>query len=166
MKNILVLSLLLILFAGCQQPTKPVTPPTDTTTQEKVVPPTEKETLSQDSDEMKKESDEEEENESAEEEAKEKALEEEMAKMPTTTSTATKAITLEEVKKHSTEADCWAAINGKVYDLTAWIDKHPGGDRNILRICGMDGTKAFEGKHGGEAKPEKILEGFAIGTLE
>ncbi len=77
-----------------------------------------------------------------------------------------KVFTMTEVQANNTESNCLTAINGKVYDLTAFVTKHPGGDRNILRICGKDGSSTFEGQHGGEGKPEKILAGFEIGILK
>jgi cytochrome b involved in lipid metabolism len=49
--------------------------------------------------------------------------------------------------------------------LTAYISRHPGGAKNILRICGKDGTSTFEGQHGGESRPERTLEGYFIGSL-
>jgi len=52
-----------------------------------------------------------------------------------------------------------------VYDLTKWIARHPGGQREILAICGRDGSSAFNGQHGGDARPEQLLAGFEIGTL-
>lgn len=73
--------------------------------------------------------------------------------------------TLAEVALHNTEEDCWSAVNGKVYDVSAFFGKHPGGDKNLFRICGIDGTAAFNGQHGGDAKPERTLEGFYIGDL-
>jgi cytochrome b involved in lipid metabolism len=79
---------------------------------------------------------------------------------------AGKTYTMAEVQAASSPEKCWSAINGKVYDLTAWINKHPGGDKNILKLCGLDGTAAFNGKHGGQAKPEATLAGFEIGTLK
>lgn len=82
-----------------------------------------------------------------------------------TTTPVTKTFTLADVMTHNTETDCYSAINGNVYDLTAWIKKHPGGDRNILRICGLDGSSAFNGQHGTDLKPERILAGFEVGTL-
>lgn len=92
---------------------------------------------------------------------------------PTTTTTTTTATTTPAVKTftsaqvatHNSEADCYSAVNGNVYDLTAFITKHPGGDRNILRICGIDGSAAFNSQHGGDPKPERILAGFEVGTL-
>lgn len=76
-----------------------------------------------------------------------------------------KTFTMDEVSVHSTEASCYTVIRGTVYDLTAWISKHPGGDKNILKLCGIDGTTAFVGQHGGSEKQENVLAGFEIGTL-
>ncbi len=91
------------------------------------------------------------------------------AKTTTGTTTGTtsgqKTFTLAQVATHNSEPDCYSAINGFVYDLTAWINKHPGGDRAILSICGKDGSAAYNGQHGGASKPERILAGFEVGTL-
>jgi len=77
-----------------------------------------------------------------------------------------KTYTMEEVAKHNSKESCWTVIRGEVYDLTNWIDKHPGGPDKILKICGKDGTDLFVRQHGGKEKPEKILESFEIGTLK
>jgi cytochrome b involved in lipid metabolism len=77
-----------------------------------------------------------------------------------------KTYTMEEVAKHNSKESCWTVIRGEVYDLTNWIDKHPGGADKILKICGKDGTDLFVKQHGGKEKPEKILEDFEIGTLK
>lgn len=82
-----------------------------------------------------------------------------------TTDTTVKSYTMAEVAQHNNEVSCRSVINGNVYDLTSFVTQHPGGDRNILKICGIDGTMAFEGKHGGQNRPEKTLAGFMIGTL-
>jgi len=74
-------------------------------------------------------------------------------------------IMMAEVAQHNNEASCWTAIRGTVYDITAFIDKHPGGDRGILRLCGIDGTERFENEHGGQKKPEQTLTSFEIGAL-
>ncbi len=76
-----------------------------------------------------------------------------------------KSYTMAEVAAANTESNCLTVINGTVYNLTAFVNKHPGGDRNILRICGKDGTSAFNGQHGGESKPENILATFSVGVL-
>jgi cytochrome b involved in lipid metabolism len=83
----------------------------------------------------------------------------------TTESTTTKSIALAEVANHTTESDCRTAINGTVYDVTAFFGKHPGGDKNLFRVCGIDATQVFERKHGGDTRAKNVLAGFEIGTL-
>jgi cytochrome b involved in lipid metabolism len=85
---------------------------------------------------------------------------------PVTPTPVTAGYTKEEVAQHATESSCWSIVNGYVYDLTSYVSKHPGGSRNILKICGKDGTSAFEGQHGGESRPERTLEGYKIGPLK
>lgn len=70
-----------------------------------------------------------------------------------------------QVAAHADKTSCWSIVNGNVYDLTNWISKHPGGQGEILAMCGKDATSAFEGEHGGDSKPEKILASFFIGAL-
>lgn len=69
------------------------------------------------------------------------------------------------VMTHNSAASCWTAINGSVYDLTSWIDQHPGGPEAILFLCGKDGSSAFNDQHGGQRRPANELAGFKIGTL-
>jgi cytochrome b involved in lipid metabolism len=76
-----------------------------------------------------------------------------------------KAYDLPEVAQHATDADCWLAVDGKVYDVTQAVDKHPGGPA-ILKGCGKDATELFNGveKHGEQARG--FLQNLQIGTLE
>jgi len=73
--------------------------------------------------------------------------------------------TLSEVSSHNSESDCWSAINGKVYNLTDWINKHPGGSERIIGICGIDGSSAFNTQHNGQGEPASYLSSFYIGNL-
>ena len=75
------------------------------------------------------------------------------------------ALTMEQVKKNNTARSCWSVINGNVYNLTNWISSHPGGDDEIIRLCGIDGTKVFSSKHGGDTQAESRLSGFLLGKL-
>ncbi|MFM1995405.1 MAG: hypothetical protein RLZZ610_922 [Actinomycetota bacterium] len=74
-------------------------------------------------------------------------------------------ISVAEVQKHNTEADCWTVINGDVYDLTSYISRHKGGAAVLTGICGKDGTKAFSGQHAGASKPNADLSSLIVGPL-
>jgi cytochrome b involved in lipid metabolism len=50
---------------------------------------------------------------------------------------------LSEIANHDTKEDCWTTIDGIVYDLTSFVQNHPGGEA-ILTVCGTDGTEAFK----------------------
>lgn len=82
-----------------------------------------------------------------------------------TASSSTSVYTLAQVATHNKQADCWTAINGKVYDVTSWATKHPGGDQNIYRLCGIDGTSAFSQQHGNQSEPNDTLGEYQIGVL-
>jgi cytochrome b involved in lipid metabolism len=85
---------------------------------------------------------------------------------PSSESTAeSTGITLEELATHNSAQDCWSAVNGKVYDLTEFVNQHPGGSDKIEQICGRDGTSAFNGQHRGEDTPVSTLGNFLVGEL-
>ncbi|MEY4990490.1 MAG: hypothetical protein RIS08_716 [Actinomycetota bacterium] len=86
--------------------------------------------------------------------------------IPTPSETASTAgYTKAQVAEKSTRSNCWVIVNESVYNLTDWINKHPGGSGSIASLCGQDATSAFEGKHGGEARPSSILESYYLGPL-
>jgi cytochrome b involved in lipid metabolism len=63
---------------------------------------------------------------------------------------------------------CWKAIDGKVYDVTAYIPAHPTPERVILRWCGRDSTAAWNDK--GDGRPHSpvaaaMLRQYLIGKL-
>lgn len=76
-----------------------------------------------------------------------------------------KTFTLNEVAKHASAVSCYTVVKGNVYDLSSWIDQHPGGAGTILSMCGNDSTNAFIAQHGGQRKPEAELASFQIGVL-
>ena len=48
-----------------------------------------------------------------------------------------------ELKRHRRRNDAWMAINGKVYNVTSYLPFHPGGEKEMMRGVGRDGTKLF-----------------------
>ena len=56
-------------------------------------------------------------------------------------------ISLEELARHRTADDCWLALQGQVYDVTAFLDRHPGGGGILLKFAGQDASRVFAAKH-------------------
>jgi hypothetical protein len=79
---------------------------------------------------------------------------------------AAKGITKAEVAAKNTTSNCWTIIGNKVYDLTAWVSRHPGGSSSIASLCGIDGTSRFRNQHGSSGKPNFTVEGYYIGDLK
>ncbi|XP_058100199.1 delta(8)-fatty-acid desaturase-like [Magnolia sinica] len=72
-----------------------------------------------------------------------------------------KYISTEELRKHDKPDDVWISIQGKVYDVTAWVKDHPGGELPLINLAGQDVTDAFVAYHPGTAW--KYLDRFFIG---
>jgi len=73
--------------------------------------------------------------------------------------------TQEQVEAHNSVDDLWVIYNGAVYDVTKYIDEHPGGEEVIADVGGQDATEAFNDiGHSDDA--HEILEKMKIGLLE
>lgn len=48
-----------------------------------------------------------------------------------------------QLQNHNSANDCWVLIDGDVYDLTVYADKHPGGASVITNLCGTDGSAMY-----------------------
>ncbi|XP_036181755.1 fatty acid desaturase 2-like protein FADS2B isoform X2 [Myotis myotis] len=53
----------------------------------------------------------------------------------------------QEIQRHNQETDQWLVINRKVYDVTSWADRHPGGRRVLNHYAGEDATDVFRAMH-------------------
>lgn len=73
-----------------------------------------------------------------------------------------KTYSLSEISGHSSKNDCWMAVSGKVYDVTKYVNAHPGGSA-ILMGCGKDATSYFSGRHSNYAW--NLLSEYYIGDL-
>jgi hypothetical protein len=84
---------------------------------------------------------------------------------PTPEVTTASVYTMAKVKENNSATSCWSVINGKVYDLTKWINSHPGGSSAIKGLCGIDGTASFTAQHRGQGSPASTLAGYLLGPL-
>ncbi|CAN2235411.1 cytochrome b5 domain-containing protein [Candidatus Planktophila dulcis] len=84
---------------------------------------------------------------------------------PTPEVTTQSGYTMAKVKENNSAASCWSVISGNVYNLTQWINSHPGGPSAIRGLCGVDGSSSFNGKHGRQSNPNETLAGYLLGPL-
>ena len=59
----------------------------------------------------------------------------------------TRIVTKEELSRHNTESDAWMAIRGKVYNISKYLDYHPGGVPILMPEAGTDATLLFDKHH-------------------
>ncbi|PPQ63026.1 hypothetical protein CVT24_005972 [Panaeolus cyanescens] len=76
-----------------------------------------------------------------------------------------------EVAAHNTRESCWIIVHGKVYDVTEFLDEHPGGSKIILKYAGKDATQEYDPIHPPDAittnlPPEKHLGPVQPDTVE
>jgi len=74
------------------------------------------------------------------------------------TEPAGKSYTWQEVAEHNTEKSLWVTVRGKVYDISSWVDNHPGGKEILLLAAGRDITYAFDSYHPFTEKPTQVRE--------
>ncbi|CAD5123541.1 DgyrCDS11881 [Dimorphilus gyrociliatus] len=74
-------------------------------------------------------------------------------------------VTAEELAKHNKPNDAWMAIRGRVYNVTPYMDFHPGGIMELMRGVGMDATELFMEVHKW-VNAESMLEKCYVGKME
>ena len=84
---------------------------------------------------------------------------------PTPTDTTGTGLTVAQVATHNQATDCWTIIKSDVYDLTSYIQQHPGGSGVLINLCGTDATQAFESQHASQMAPASALAALKIGRI-
>ncbi|XP_028258569.1 cytochrome b5 type B [Parambassis ranga] len=75
-----------------------------------------------------------------------------------------KYYTLEEIRLHNMSSDTWLIIHDKVYDITGFLEEHPGGEEVLLEQAGADATESFEDV-GHSTDAREMLQQYYIGEL-
>ncbi|KAM0923610.1 hypothetical protein ACQ4PT_005408 [Festuca glaucescens] len=78
---------------------------------------------------------------------------------------AGKLYSFQEVGRHADRKDCWLVIDGKVYDVTPFMDEHPGGEDVLLACTGKDATADFENTGHSESAKEMMPQ-YCIGEVD
>ncbi|CAM0881070.1 unnamed protein product [Alopecurus aequalis] len=73
---------------------------------------------------------------------------------------------LSDVSLHASRKDCWVVIHGKVYDVTKFLEDHPGGEDVLLHVSAYgDATEAFEDV-GHSTSAIGMMSSYLIGSIE
>uniref|UniRef100_A0A8C3WY24 Cytochrome b5 n=1 Tax=Catagonus wagneri TaxID=51154 RepID=A0A8C3WY24_9CETA len=75
-----------------------------------------------------------------------------------------KYYTLEEIQKHNHSKSIWLILHHKVYDLTKFLEEHPGGEEVLREQAGGDATENFEDV-GHSTDARELSKTFIIGEL-
>ena len=75
-----------------------------------------------------------------------------------------KKLTAADVAAHASRTDAWIIIGKGVYDVTPYVEEHPGGVAAILKNAGGDSTAGFHGPQH-PARVFDMIEDFRIGDL-
>ncbi|XP_014279272.1 cytochrome b5 isoform X2 [Halyomorpha halys] len=71
---------------------------------------------------------------------------------------------LEEVKNKCDSKNTWIVIHNSVYNVTEFLNEHPGGEEVLLEQAGRDATEAFEDVgHSSDARD--MMKKFKIGEI-
>ncbi|CAG9783387.1 unnamed protein product [Diatraea saccharalis] len=75
-----------------------------------------------------------------------------------------KLFTREELKSRNQRSDAVLIIHNAVYDVTKFLEEHPGGEEVLLEKAGQDATEPFEDvSHSSDAR--SLMKKYKIGEL-
>lgn len=74
-------------------------------------------------------------------------------------------ITPEELAKHNKKDDAWISLKGKVYNITPYMEYHPGGEDELMKGVGKDATDLFNEVHRW-VNAESMLQKCLVGKLK
>ena len=78
---------------------------------------------------------------------------------------APRVIGLDEIKVHNKNGDCWLVINKKVYDVSNYMESHPGGFDILLENSnGLDATEAYDDADHTKRAKEMLIK-YYIGDI-
>ncbi|EPX72039.1 cytochrome b5 [Schizosaccharomyces octosporus yFS286] len=75
-----------------------------------------------------------------------------------------KTVSVEEVLKHNTREDLWIVVKDEVFDISKFIEAHPGGEEVLVDLAGHDASGPFEDV-GHSEDAQDMLRKFYVGKL-
>jgi sulfite reductase alpha subunit-like flavoprotein/predicted heme/steroid binding protein len=68
-------------------------------------------------------------------------------------------------RRRSQAAGYWLAVRERVYDMSEFIERHPGGRHTLAAHAGTDATEAYSKAHHERSEIDAMREMYFIGTL-
>lgn len=69
-----------------------------------------------------------------------------------------------QIKEHNSKSSVWILIENDVYDVTPFLNEHPGGEEVLIEQAGKEATEAFEDVgHSSDAR--EMMVKYKVGTL-
>jgi len=79
-------------------------------------------------------------------------------------SSSTSSFTVSEIKTHNTASSCWLVIKDKIYDVSLFLNQHPGGVENLTSNCGKEASELFSSIHSNKAW--NLLGKYYVGDVK
>ena len=78
----------------------------------------------------------------------------------------TQIVTKDELSKHTKDGDLWVLVDGKVYDVSEYMEDHPGGKEILLDHSGAkDASLAYEDADHSKRAREMVTK-YLVGTFQ
>ncbi|KAK1533254.1 glycolate oxidase [Colletotrichum paranaense] len=71
-----------------------------------------------------------------------------------------------EVAKNNTKDSCWVVVHGQVWDVTNFLDEHPGGAKLIIKCAGRDATEDYDSIHNPDLITETLSPDRCLGPVD
>ncbi len=88
----------------------------------------------------------------------------------TSNTNGSQSVTKASVATHNKASDCWIIISGNAYNVTKFLDVHPGGADVIIQYCGKDATSAFNTQGGRgrshSSRAQQLLQDYLVGPVQ
>ncbi|KAG8699770.1 hypothetical protein FRC09_006397, partial [Ceratobasidium sp. 395] len=75
-------------------------------------------------------------------------------------------ISAEAVAKHNNRESCWIIVHDHVYDVTEFLNDHPGGSKIILKYAGKDATEEYDPIHPPDAITTNLPKEKHLGKID
>lgn len=82
----------------------------------------------------------------------------------TESETSVKTYSLAEIAQHNSNQSTWIVIHNNIYDVTKFLNEHPGGEEVLLEQAGKDASESFEDV-GHSTDAREMMKRYKIGEV-